>query len=79
LDVPAFSASVTKSNGTPKNINITQKDQYFHQVHLDLIGLLSEVRGFRYCLIMIDRFSRWPEAIPLPNIPQTVAAAFIDG
>jgi len=29
---------------------------------------------------MIDRFSRWPEVIPLPNITaQTVAAAFIDG
>ena len=29
---------------------------------------------------MIDRFSRWLEAIPLPNMAaQTVAAAFIDG
>jgi len=29
---------------------------------------------------MIDRFSRWPEAIPLPNMAaQTIAAAFIDG
>ena len=29
---------------------------------------------------MIDRFSRWPEAVPLPNMAaQTVAAALIDG
>ena len=29
---------------------------------------------------MIDRFFRWPEAIPLPNsAAQTIAAAFIDG
>jgi len=46
---------------------------------MDLIGPLPEVRGYKYCLTMIDRFSRWPEAIPLPNMnAQTVAAAFID-
>jgi len=46
---------------------------------MDLIGPLPEVRGYKYCLTIIDRFSRWPEAIPLPNMnAQTVAAAFID-
>lgn len=63
--------------------NIPEKiptpDQRFHQVHLDIIGPLPEVRGYKYCLTMIDRFSRWPEAIPLPNMhAQTIAAAFVD-
>jgi len=58
---------------------IPTPDSRFHQIHLDIIGPLPEVRGYRYCLTLIDRFSRWPEAIPLPNIhAQTVAAAFVD-
>lgn len=63
--------------------NVTEKiptpDQRFHQVQLDIIGLLPEIGGYRYYLTMIDRFSRWPEAIPLPNMhAQTITAAFMD-
>lgn len=65
------------ARNTPKTI--PTPDQRFHHVHLDLIGPLPEVRGYKYCLTIIDRFSRWPEAIPLPNMSaQTVAAAFMD-
>lgn len=35
--------------------------------------------GYRYCLTMIDRFSRWPEAVPLVNQEATtVAEAFFN-
>lgn len=35
---------------------------------------------FRYCLTVVDRFTRWPEAYPLRNITaETCAAAFING
>ena len=50
----------------------------FDHVNLDLVGPLPPSKGYTYLLTMIDRFTHWPEAVPLPDMcADTVARAFV--
>lgn len=49
----------------------------FKHVHVDIVGPLPNSGGNRYLLTMVDRYTRWPEAVPLPDmLAETVAKAF---
>ena len=50
----------------------------FSHVHIDIVGPLPSSQGYSYLLTMIDRTTRWPEAVSLSSIStEACVRAFI--
>jgi cleavage and polyadenylation specificity factor subunit 1 len=50
----------------------------FETVHIDLVGPLPSDRGFEYVFTMLDRASRWQEAVPVKNLcSETICRIFL--
>ena len=70
-------SKIYRHTTTPLTI-FNNPDVRFDHIHLDLVGPLPPSQGYTYLLTCIDRFTRWPGAIPISDSSaDTVAQAFI--
>jgi hypothetical protein len=59
---------------------ITPPAASFLHVHVDPFWPLSKSAGYTYCLTAIDRLTRWPKVVNIPDITaNTVARAQLNG
>ena len=42
-------------------------DRHFQHLHVDIVGLLPTSQGMTYLLTIIDRYTCWPETIPMAD------------
>nr|CDS35258.1 gag pol polyprotein [Hymenolepis microstoma] len=62
ISMPARSTSIHEVHSL-----VPLSEARFRLIHVDIVGLLPPSNSFSYILTCIDRFTRWPIAVPLHN------------
>ena len=58
-----------------KLVKVPIVDVPFSKIAIDLIGpLIRTSKGNKYCLVIVDYATRWPEAIPIPSMDADIVA-----
>ncbi|BHF77823.1 hypothetical protein SprV_0602093300 [Sparganum proliferum] len=73
--IPCQRSKIQRHNKAPIDTFPGPGERFSH-VHLDIVGPLPLSNGCSYFLTCVDWFTRWPEAIPLPDVaaPKVVKA-----
>lgn len=66
-------AKVSRHQRTPLSRPPTPTDR-FAALHVDLVGPLPEVSGLKYIFTIVDRYTRYPEAIPIADATSSSCA-----
>jgi len=69
-------SKVTRHVKTPL-VDFQNPTKRFSAIHADLVGPLRSSHAQKYLLTIIDRYSRWFEAIPIPNMEATTVCKMI--
>ena len=76
--IPCQRAKVTK-HVIPPIGDFQVPNRRFQHINMDIV-VLPESHGFKYLLTAVDRFSRWPIAVPMPDMTaENVIDAFAHG
>ena len=71
--IPCQTSKIHRHTKAPLE-SFTLPDRRFDHIHVDIVGLLPQSRGVTHLLTIVDRFTRWPKAIPLSNTSTTNCA-----
>ena len=75
--IPCQTSKIQRHTKAPLQ-NFPLPDRRFDHVHVDIVGPLPQSRGCTHLFTIVDRFTRWPEAIPISDTTTTSCArAFI--
>ena len=67
-------AKVVRHTRSPPG-HFADPDQRFQHIHIDIVGPLPPSSGYSYLLTCIDRYTRWPEVLPMNNITSVTIAS----